>query len=183
MVLAIPVQDSNKEKAKPLSNLLKRFHKKAGDDCLELSDYMDEELITFFDAPNRDSALQEIVKAISKKDKSFDGGEFYSAIMQRESIVSTGIGMGVAIPHAKLDAFEDFFIAIGIQKNQKGIEWDALDGMPVHMVFMIGGPANRQAEYLKILSHLSQTIKDEARRNKLLKCQTSNQVMQIFQEC
>ena len=62
----------------------------------------------------------------------------------------TGIGIGVAIPHAKLEGYSDFFIAIGVQKK-KGIDWNALDGSDVKLIFMIGGPENKQTEYLKIL--------------------------------
>jgi len=71
-------------------------------------------------------------------------------MLEREKIVSTGIGMGVAIPHAKLTSVEDFFIAIGILS--KGVQWNALDGGPVRLIFMIGGPDDKQTAYLQILS-------------------------------
>ena len=67
--------------------------------------------------------------------------------------------MGVAVPHAKMDNFTDFFIAVGIQK-QKGLDWNALDKAPVRLIFMIGGPEDKQSEYLQILSLLTSAIKD-----------------------
>ena len=76
----------------------------------------------------------------------------FGSHVKREKIVSTGIGMGVAIPHAKLPSFDRFFLAVGLQKVKDGIDWDALDGAPVRLIFMIGGPANQQTDYLKILS-------------------------------
>ncbi len=62
--------------------------------------------------------------------------------MEREKIVSTGIGMGVAIPTPKLNSVEDFFIAIAVLTH--GVEWNALDGGPVRLIFMIGGPDDKQ---------------------------------------
>jgi PTS system nitrogen regulatory IIA component len=107
---------------------------------------------------------------------------FYHAILEREKIVSTGIGLGVAVPHAKLEGYQEFFIAIGIQKK-KGIEWNALDGAPVKLIFMIGGPENRQTEYLKILSHLTMAIKNEERRKKILKAVSPSDVIELFAGC
>jgi PTS system nitrogen regulatory IIA component len=102
--------------------------------------------------------------------------------MDREKIVSTGIGLGVAIPHAKMAGYDDFFIAIGIQEG-RGIEWYSLDGSHVHLIFMIGGPASRQTEYLNILSKLTLAIKDSERRQSLLKATSARQVIDLFKNC
>jgi PTS system nitrogen regulatory IIA component len=71
---------------------------------------------------------------------------------------------------------------IGIQRG-RGIDWDAIDGSPVRLIFMIGGPENKQTEYLKILSHLTMAIKDEERRKKLLKAENAKDVIDLFQGC
>ena len=109
--------------------------------------------------------------------------QFYNAIIKREQIVSTGIGMGVAIPHAKLEDFDHFFLAVGIQKVKEGIEWNALDGASVRLIFMIGGPADQQTEYLKILSCLTAAIKDETRRKHILSADSTDQVVTFFHNC
>ncbi len=182
VVLAIPVQVKGSEKSKQLSNLLKRFTK--GDkQAPRLSEYMDKELVTFLEVADRDTALTSLVDLLSENNKLKDRNTFFKALMQRESIVSTGIGMGVAIPHAKLDEFDDFFIAISIQKSQEGIEWDALDGSPVYIIFMIGGPPDRQTEYLQILSRLTMAIKDETCRDQLRTSQTPEAALDFFKNC
>ena len=111
-----------------------------------------------------------------------DKKKFHGAILDREKIVSTGIGIGVAIPHAKLEGYSDFFIVVGVLKK-KGVDWNALDGADVKIVFMIGGPDNKQTEYLKILSTLTQAVKDEERRKKILKANSPNEVKELFQGC
>ncbi|WP_231909243.1 PTS sugar transporter subunit IIA [Candidatus Protochlamydia naegleriophila] len=129
---------------------------------MPLSHYMDPRLVVFLNADSRDETLQRLVHVIYQADKLKNEELFYKAIIEREKIVSTGIGMGAAIPHAKLPSYDQFFIAVGIL--QKPVEWNALDGAPVRLIFMIGGPDDKQTEYLQLLSNLTHAIKDEERR-------------------
>ena len=100
--------------------------------------------------------------------------------MEREKIVSTGIGMGTAIPHAKITTSEDFFIAIGILAE--GIEWNSLDGIPVRIIFMIGGPDNKQTQYLQVLSSLTHIIKNESLRKKMLTLKSTEEIIKVIKE-
>ena len=150
---------------------------------MTLSELIQEGVICFLDADNRDTALQKLVDALADSGEIVDKGNFLEAIIKREKIVSTGIGMGVAIPHAKLPIFDRFFLAVGLQKTKEGIDWNALDGAPVRLIFMIGGPANQQTDYLKILSRLTSAIKDEDRRKKLLGTETKEDVISLFEGC
>ena len=133
---------------------------------IKISKYLDANLVIFPEAESRDDALRAMINTLHQNNKIADPESFYEAIIDRERIVSTGIGMGVAIPHAKLPSYDEFFIAIAIL--QKGIGWNALDGAPVRVIFMIGGPDDKQTEYLQILSRLTFALKDEERRKKLL---------------
>jgi len=150
---------------------------------MKLLDLIEQGVICFLEAHNRDEALQKLVDALTDAGEIEEKSLFYDAILKREKIVSTGIGMGVAIPHAKLSTYNKFFFAIGIQKLKEGIEWDALDGAPVRLIFMIGGPANQQTEYLKILSMLTSAIKDEERRKQLMNAQSKEEVISLFEGC
>lgn len=143
-----------------------------------ISDYMDPKLVVILNPNTRDETLRQLVHRISETGKIEDEETFYQAIIEREKIVSTGIGMGVAIPHAKLPSYDQFFIALAVL--QKPVEWHALDGAPVRLVFMIGGPDDKQTEYLQILSSLTQTIKDEERRKKLLTLQDPSAMIELF---
>jgi len=153
---------------------------KKGDD-VTLSEFIQEGVICFLEAESRDDALGKLVESLSDAGELADKKGFFDALIKREKIVSTGIGMGVAIPHAKLPAFNRCFLAVGLQKAKEGIEWDALDGAPVRLIFMIGGPANEQTEYLKILSRLTAAIKDEDRRKKLISAKTKEDVIDLFE--
>jgi len=146
-------------------------------------DIIQNAVVCFLEAKNRDEALYQLVKALKKNKVVQNAKHFFNAILKREMIVSTGIGRGVAIPHAKLEKWDHFFLAIGIQKGKEGIEWDALDKMPVRLIFMIGGPDNQQTEYLKILSRLTTAIKDEERRMKILFATSREDVIKLLEGC
>ncbi len=105
---------------------------------------------------------------------------FEDAILSREELVSTGIGLGISIPHAKMKSIEQFFIILGICKN--GLDWDSIDRKPVRAVFMIGGPEEEKKEYLRIMSKLILIMKNEERRNKLFLSNSKEEAADIFKE-
>jgi PTS system nitrogen regulatory IIA component len=144
----------------------------------QISKFFDPHLTIFLNANSRDESLHSLVEVLHQNGKVKNVQAFYQAIIDREKVVSTGIGMGVAIPHAKLTDYDDFFIAIGILS--KGIDWNALDGAPVRLIFMIGGPDDKQTEYLQILSKLTLAIKDEQRRKKLLTLNSPPDIIELF---
>ena len=146
---------------------------------MRIADYFDSRLISFLDEETRDEAIDALIDLLDGEGKLPDKQAFRKAIFHREGLVSTGIGMGVAIPHAKMRDLSEFFIAIGIQKN-KGIEWNALDKAPVRLIFMIGGPDDKQSEYLQILSLLTSAIRDGELRKKLLKAAKPEEIFELF---
>ncbi len=148
---------------------------------MRVSDYLDSDLVAFLEVESRDEAIEELVSILDRKGSLPNRRVFRDAIFDRENLISTGIGMGVAIPHAKLKELKDFFIAIGIQQT-KGLDWNALDRAPVRLVFMIGGPEDRQTEYLQILSLLTSAIRDVDLRKKLLGAESAEEVLDLFSQ-
>jgi PTS system nitrogen regulatory IIA component len=144
-----------------------------------ISNYLNPDLVVFLKSSTRDDALKQLVHTAYLAGKLDNEDLFYQAIVEREKIVSTGIGMGAAIPHAKLHSYDQFFIVIGIL--QKAVEWHALDGAPVRLIFMIGGPDDKQTEYLQLLSNLTQAIKSEERRKNLLTLSTPQEIVELFE--
>lgn len=165
---------------KAVGALLKIWSRSKKKDVVKVSDYLDEDLIFFVEEKKRDDLLYKLVSHLHEKKKLKNKEPFYKAILEREKIVSTGIGMGVAIPHAKLKEVPEFFIAVGIQKE--GVEWNALDDKPVQLVFMIAGPDNRQTEYIQILSSLTYALKQEGVKEKILQAKSPSQVLSLLQD-
>lgn len=146
---------------------------------MRITDYLNPRLILFIKDETRDSTIDSLIDLLEKEGKLVEKKAFREAIFYREGLVSTGIGMGIAIPHAKMACIDEFFIAIGISQN-KGIDWNALDSAPVRIVFMIGGPDHKQTEYLQILSMLTSAIKEVDLRKKILKATTAAEVYELF---
>lgn len=141
--------------------------------------YLKSSRILFLQEKSREGALQTLVEKMAMDGMIPCKEKFLRALIERERLVSTGIGMGVAIPHAKMEDFSDFFIAIGIQKK-RGIAWRSLDRAPVRLIFMIGGPDRKQSEYLHILSGLTSAIKQESIRKKMLQGTSVDEILNLF---
>lgn len=145
---------------------------------VSIFDHLDSNNIVFFDEQSRDSALKSLVNVLSLSGALKEKDQFFQAILEREKVVSTAIGRGIAIPHAKMQGLDSFFIAIGVQRN-KGLHWNSPDHLPVRLIFMIGGPESD--EYLKILSKLTDVIKNETVRKKIINASSSKEVITLFE--
>lgn len=145
-----------------------------------ISKYISPDLVGFFAATSRDQVLKEMVQMAARAGRLQEPQIFYQALLEREKLVSTGIGMGIAIPHAKIAGYDHFFIAIGVLKN--GLDWSSLDGVPVRILFMIGGPDDKQTEYLKILSELTGLLKNEERRKSVLELEEGADIYRTITE-
>jgi PTS system nitrogen regulatory IIA component len=146
---------------------------------MHLSDLLDKRFILFLDATSRDEAIHELIDKLDAEQVLPDAKAFRDAIQHRESLVSTAIGSGVAVPHARMESYAQFFLAVGIQRTQ-GLDWNALDQVPVRLVFLIGGPGDQQMEYLQLLSSLTHTIKDPELRKQLLQSTSVEEVINLL---
>jgi PTS system nitrogen regulatory IIA component len=135
---------------------------------LQQSLFHPDSILLMEGASSRDEILSKLIDRLDKEGKLLDKMGFYQAVMDREQLVSTGIGLGIAIPHAKLPGYNSFFVAVAILK-EKGVDWGAIDGGEVRIVFLIGGPEERQADYLFILSKITEMVRSEKIREKLLR--------------
>jgi len=123
-------------------------------------------------------ALDELIELIAAAPQVHDKDALWRAIHDRESIMSTGIGVEIAVPHAKLASVEDFVIAVGVAP--RGIAWDAIDGKPVSIVVMIAGPDDRQEDYLRILSRVVLLLKNPKSRQKLVATESPDEIARFF---
>ncbi len=147
---------------------------------MRVREYINERLICFLEASQKKEALTRLVRHVSDQLDPEHADQFLKAVIDRENLVSTGVGLGVAVPHAKLSCFNSFFICIGICK--KGIDWHSIDSTPVRIIFLIGGPDDKQTEYLQILSSLTLAIRDDELRKQLLTASSIAEVLHTFDE-
>jgi len=117
------------------------------------------------DAKTKDEALRELAGVVAGASEVNDADGLLEAIFEREQIMSTGIGLGIAIPHAKIPTVTDFVVGFG--KVRGGLDFNSLDGKPVHFIVMIAGPHDQQERYLQLLARITLKLKDAAVRRRL----------------
>ena len=104
----------------------------------------------------------------------------FDALIEREEVGSTGIGHGVALPHAKCVEVKEICLACGI--SPQGMDFDALDREPVHIFFLILAPKTAPGQHLKVMALLTRLLSNPDAREKLLKAKDSNQIHQILSD-
>ncbi len=139
-----------------------------------LSRLLSSDRITWLDSATKEEALRDLVELICKSTDIPHTEQIHQAILERERLLSTGIGFNLAIPHAKLAGVKDFVVALGIHK--KGLPFESLDEKPVHILVMIVGPNFHQEEYLKVLSRVTAFLKEK--RESILTSSTPDEVYQ-----
>lgn len=121
----------------------------------------------------KEAALNSMVDNITDIFELKNREEFRTAIFHREELMSTGIGLGIAVPHVRLKNIEH--ISMGAMLVRSGVnDYDALDGQPVKLIFMIIANEAQHADYLKFLSALSKQLQCEAYRQELLEVTDSD---------
>ncbi len=135
---------------------LEKFKKKSP---VDLEKYFSKQLCSHLHVKNRMEAINELITLLTKEKKLTDATAFYQKILAREKLTMTKVQQGIVVSHARHELIKEFFIAVGFVKNND-LLWDAEDSERIQLIFMIGGPENETAKYLRILSQLFGFIKN-----------------------
>ena len=141
-------------------------------------DYTDIGFIKFLDAKNKLSAIEELASVFHETDSCDNLPLLVQALKEREEIMSTGIGFGIAIPHAKIQTVKKISYAIGISK--KGINFDSMDGELVRLIILVIAGENQHRDYLKLLSHIMSILKKDDIKEKIISSESSKNVLDIL---
>ena len=139
-------------------------------------------IITDIKPTKKEEVIKELVDAlinageIEKRNRN----KLFDALMVRESLGSTAIGQGVAIPHAKLDCVEKLVAAFGISK--KGVDFDSLDGEPAYIFFLLLAPQDSAGPHLKALARISRLLKDKYFRDSLRASEDDKSIIKIISQ-
>ena len=128
--------------------------------------------------PNKAEALRALSHLLGGA-VSAPEEEVLALLLEREQLQSTGIGDGVAIPHSALEHAEAQAAALLL--FPKGIDFDAIDGKPVHIVFGVVGPKRATGEHLRTLARISRLLRDDATRKKLANAESSKAAFELIE--
>lgn len=121
---------------------------------------------------SKDGVLRELVHAVTSNVVQ-EPEEVLRAVLEREAVLSTGIGNGVAIPHGKSAAVPELLMAAG--RTAEPIDFDSLDGQPVRLLFMLVGPETAAGPHIKALSRISRLVRQESVREQLINAKTPDE--------
>jgi mannitol/fructose-specific phosphotransferase system IIA component (Ntr-type) len=145
---------------------------------IELKDHLDASRVVDLRARTKDRAIEEMVAAAATSSAIQDAGALLLAVREREALLSTGIGLGIAIPHARIASVERFVVAVG--RRPEGIEFGSIDGRPVSIVVLIAGPQDAQKPYLELLAQISKRLKVQDVRSRILSGIGSSEVVELL---
>jgi PTS system nitrogen regulatory IIA component len=141
-----------------------------------------DSIIVDLQATTKEAAIREMVGGLNQAGQLADGEveSVIRAILNREELGSTGIGMGVAVPHTRHPTLQRLVGAVAL--SQTGVDFAALDGDPVNIFFLLVSPQNQPGDHLRALENISRHLKDERFVRFLRQAKTRDAVVEVLEE-
>ncbi len=147
---------------------------------MKISDLLDTtNVIPDLSAGSKEEAINSLVHTLGARLDEDSVAAVRKAVMERESIMSTGVGKGLAIPHGKCRQLSQTYAAFG--KLRKPVNYDSIDGEPVMILFLLVGPESQNSIHIKMLSRISRLLNSSSFREKLLKSNETEKIIELFQ--
>ncbi|OGR83387.1 MAG: hypothetical protein A2902_03025 [Elusimicrobia bacterium RIFCSPLOWO2_01_FULL_64_13] len=148
---------------------------------MNLLDFLPDRAIRIdLKSQTKKEVLKDLVEILVEAHHISNPDGILEALLEREELGSTGIGQGIAIPHGKSDSVTEVVAALGISK--RGIDFDALDGEPVYLFFMLVAPSNAAGIHLKILAKISRLLKDKFFRQALRESKSPEELTKLIRD-
>lgn len=148
---------------------------------MKISDLLDPAaIVDDLVATDKNDALAELTDALIRVESGLDREELLHTLHERERLGSTGIGVGVAIPHGKLKNIDHLLMSFG--RSLRGIDFDSMDGRPAHLFFLLVAPEASEGVHLKTLARISKLLKNAEIRQRLLDAPGGEAIYRIISE-
>jgi fructose-specific phosphotransferase system IIA component len=148
---------------------------------MKIIDILNEEVVqTNLPGSTKTDIINAMVDLAASQPQVLDKEKLREAILEREKIMSTGVGSGFAIPHGKTDAVKDIVAAFAV--TAQPIDYQSLDDQPVRIVFLLVGRENMVGPHIKLLSRISRLMNKEEFRKRLLEAAAPQDILEIFRE-
>ena len=137
---------------------------------MKIVDLIDKDMIVpALKSSGKKSILKELAAYLAAQRADIDEQALVRVLVDRESLASTAIGEGVAIPHGKLPTIKKIVTCMG--RARKGVDFDSMDGEPTYLFFVLVAPENSTGTHLKALARISRIFKDQQFRGRLLEAE------------
>jgi fructose-specific phosphotransferase system IIA component len=146
---------------------------------MRLSELLNENAVSLrLRAREKREALVELVNLLEAGHGFNSQGEILDRVMRRESMMTTGIGNGVAIPHGKARSVDRMAAAVGV--SQEGLEFESEDGQPVYLLVLLVSPESATTQHVRVLANLSRLLKEESVRKGLREAKSPEAFMSVL---
>lgn len=146
---------------------------------MKLSNLIEEDLMGFdLQSLGKEDVIKELVELAAKSKLVRDKDLLLEEVQKREKLVTTGVGWGVAFPHAKTKAMKGIVITFG--RSEDGVDFGAMDGKPVHLFFLIAAPEDTIGAHLNVMARLSFLMKSQDNRERLLSARNPGEVLEVL---
>lgn len=129
---------------------------------------------------SKPALLEELVEVLRASGAVDDAAAVLQAVREREAVLSTGVGAGVAIPHGKSESVAQLAMAAGV--TEAPVDFDALDGQPVRLLFLLVGPDSEAGQHVKALGRISRLVRRDGFRERLLAAATAEEFLAVLAE-
>lgn len=148
---------------------------------MSLIDQISEDIVKIpMKATNKVEAIRELVQVLKDNGTIEDENEIFEAIMQRESLGSTGLDRGIAVPHAKCPAVKSLSVVVGIAPY--GIDFDSMDGDPTKIFFLLLASPQESGPHIEALAEIAEVTRSDAFCSALINAPDSLEVVGLFLE-
>ena len=148
---------------------------------MKIADILDKNsIIGELASGDKKGVLEELVSVLVENGRLKDKEGALQVLLERERLGSTGIGVGIAIPHGKLKKIRGLICSFG--RSTEGIDFQSIDGKPTNLFFLLLAPEDSAGEHLKALARLSRLLKDTQFRNKLMEVNSNEEIYRIIVE-
>ncbi len=138
-----------------------------------------ESIVADLASTTKHGIIRELARAVAPV-AGIAAEDIAAVLMERESLGSTGIGGGIAIPHGKLNSVKQ--IILGFGRSKSGVTYDSLDGKPVHIFFLLLTPENSTGGHLKVLAQISKLLKMDHFKQELINAETIDDIHEFILE-
>ncbi len=138
----------------------------------------EDKIVADYQPASKEDAINKLISLFENDMRVTDIEKVKNSVLEREKILSTGVGSGFAIPHGKTEAVTEIIAAFG--RIPEPIDFEALDGNPVNLVFLLIGKENLVGPHIKLLSRISRMMKKDEFRQALADAKTSSEIYNIF---
>ncbi|MFY0682918.1 MAG: PTS sugar transporter subunit IIA [Balneola sp.] len=138
-----------------------------------------ENILSELEVSSKKELISVLVDSLESELGSENIEEIKDAVWEREKIMSTGVGKGLAIPHCKSKLVEENYGAFAVLKEP--LDFNSVDSQPIRLVFLLVGPDAKNSLHIKLLSRISRLMNSGTFREQVLSCKNSEQILEAFQ--